>query len=700
MPLIITKEEVAHIINKIVFFIDYEDYVYYERGLVLEVTFIFNNAYIEENIENIFGVNKIKLVMKNFNLQTITPNYDIDTLLDSEYYNTIFNTIIKDYYSSLTQMMDVIAIQKNELVMVELPNTYKKIKLNSYENNTLLRCLTKENDIKKLIHLNIINDVEEIYKHFTIIDDTSSLINNKLIPLELSNYKLNVKKNDDTHILYACNIVIINEYSILEWEQLFKTHTHIKGQIISNSTRLLKELDNLKKYNVVCITDTLYDLFYFESFTKKYNYYRLFFENAILYNIHVVYLPNIVYKVYFITNNILNFTFFPSLYNYNNNILKETLNLYDNIYPGSFIVKIVKFYSDLYNNLIRNYIIHNNGDITNNLIELLSKNIFIYKVSCGFTKYNSNSLTTKHIPELTHFSIEDYKFNYIEETKTYNNNIKLFYLKINKSNTNINNEILNILYENSLFFEILHVNKDFKQMRTETKKKCETDENIKEKIEDSCIICYKDEKDELTLTNCCKSVICLSCAINVKIRNNKCPYCRNPEFKLNIIDIKLNQHTMILHDHKDLAVNCKLFKKDFMLNKILNYINYKNGFSKIVILNIGGEQRENYLIKNILKCKHINICEMDHYYVNKMKAFIREFNSIGGAVIINNLYVFRLFRYFAPVLDIEYVINYNYKSININNIIPFDIKKLFIKNKNVVIYDLVGSFDNVFKLYS
>lgn len=690
MPLHLNRDIQNGIINKITFHIDYQKNNDVESGMKLEVYFLFNDHHRPHLIDNEFGNYKIKLVMDDYDFNLVHMNYKLRNLHNSLYYKIIFNTILKDYYNSLEYILNRIQIKSNELLSIELPTNYIQIPLNKYEKDTLLKCIIKERNIHNLINNellnncntnNILSSSEELLKHFTIIDDNHSNINNKLIPLELSNYKFEKNIKND---VFNCIIVIINKYSVLEWESLLKTHKHIKSKIIITNNSLKKELDNFKHYKVICIIDELYTDFYSNALLKKHKYYRLFFENVILYNITFQDIPKIFYKVYIITNNLFHFIY--SQYGYTDNILGQYLNIAYYTYTYSFLGKIINKISDIYNCLIKQ-IMNNENNVDFIKKSYFSKLFINYRMSSNyrlFTKWNIQD----NIPELTNYSFEKYQYNYNQEKNIYKNNISLYYLDVKKTYENINDDTLNKLYDKKLFSEILSINKDFKKMTLENKKECEVNEDLKERIEDSCIVCYKDDKKELTLSNCCKCVICLSCSINIKNRNNRCPYCRELPLKVNIINVNFNKNTEIT-DYKSLATNCKIYNKEIMFNNILNYIKKKNSFSKIIILNVTRYPHFNDRLKNILKNKKINNSSFG--YCNSNISFIKEkmneFKTIGGALFINNI---EIFRYYCNQLDADYVINYNYyNSKNIS-----DIKKFFIKNKNVLIFDLVGSLNN------
>ena len=275
MPLHLDRDIQNGIINKITFHIDYQYINDVESGMKLEAHLLFNDNDNQQIIDNEFGINKIKLVMYDYDFNYIDTNYKLRSLIRTPFYNIIIKIILKDYYTSLEYIINRIQIKSNELLSIELPKNYIQIILNNYEKDTLLKCIIKERSINTLINNellnncntnNILSSSEELLKHFTIIDDNNSNINNKLIPLELSNYKFEKNIKND---VFNCIIVIINKYSVLEWEAILKTHKHIKSKIITTNNNLKKELDNFKNYKVICILDELYTDFYSNALLKK-----------------------------------------------------------------------------------------------------------------------------------------------------------------------------------------------------------------------------------------------------------------------------------------------------------------------------------------------------------------------------------------------------------------------------------------------
>ena len=183
MVLYYNKEIHSGIINKITFYIDYQNINDDESGMKLEAYFLFNDNDRIQLVNNEFGNYKIKLVMYDYDFNYVDMNYKLRSLIQSPFYNIIIKTILKDYYNSLEYILNRIEIKSNELLSIKLPKNYIQIPLNIYEKNTLLKCIIKERYIDNLITDDLLNNFnmtdifsssEKLLKHFTIIDDNHS----------------------------------------------------------------------------------------------------------------------------------------------------------------------------------------------------------------------------------------------------------------------------------------------------------------------------------------------------------------------------------------------------------------------------------------------------------------------------------------------------------------------------------------------
>ena len=288
------------------------------------------------------------------------------------------------------------------------------------------------------------------------------------------------------------------------------------------------------------------------------------------------------------------------------------------------------------------------------------------------------------------------------------NEIKYCYLNVIKhSKRNIIDNSLNLLYDRQLYKEIFMMNKQFTMIDEKKLSILSKDENFKENYEDSCIVCYNDDKDNLGMTKCCKGMICLGCAIEIKKRNNRCPKCRHLDFSLEVINLK--KRTFYKYKHSDLsklykdkcvdiespdynAMNCKVYNYMDMLKKILFNVLSNHPFTKIMIV----YKTLNYHIipkfQTFLNTnKMTNIYNFKNSNIVKIKKQINEYNTFGGIILINTHNLLNILPY---IIKTDLVINVKYDSYYFNNLVPYKLTEIFCMNKKTTIYDLVGNLDN------
>lgn len=445
-------------------------------------------------------------------------------------------------------------------------------------------------------------------------------------------------------LILKTNVIICNKYQIYKWE---KINTQNKIKIITTH-KDLNDIDTFKNYKIVILLDKLFNSFIDSSIQKKYTYSRFIFQ-SILFSYDYVF-KNMVYGVYIFTSNDLLFNF----------------DKYSNYKYLSLIGSKI--------NTINNIILMNDkykleNDTINSYLEYLH-NVFLLN-------------DTKNVPDIQQ------KYNY-------------HIIKNNYKTNHINDQTIQ-LYNKNLIEDITHSTDLFEIKLYETN-------YIHDKMKNDCSICLK-KCNKPILTSCCKQVFCLECNLLCLKNKLECALCRTPinsKNKINIIKNKLElKNKNKNYTIQNIKQNSELFKKKYILDKTIQYIiNNSQWNRKIIIISNFGDgifgnydtYRESHDIQDILKKYHINCYNIFKFNLNTIKKKMKEFDTIGGVLIIPNLTLFQKLNieiytdYIIHYYNMEKRYNENRQLFDmIDTYIPNPIQyfKNIIVNQNVTIFDLV-----------
>tara|TARA_B100000767_G_C19746651_1_gene528844 strand:- start:40 stop:2022 length:1983 start_codon:yes stop_codon:yes gene_type:complete len=621
-----------------------------------------DNILDEINIYNV--VLQVNYFRKDHFIKPILYHDQSISNLNSLYYNYNYNSEISKTNDTILVSEILKLYQKYIFSNIHpIPNNNLEIKkpiskVSNNINRLLQKCYQKESLVKDLFKSTVIrNDNMELndMNNINIICDYKIVDYMKII-LELCSNKLdNIKKDTCT---LDTNIIICNKYQIYKWE-LINKNKQIK---IVTTDKDLNNFKDIKKYKIVILLDSI--LLYFTELSKikKYKYSRFIFQSS-LYLTYSKYLNNIVYSVYIFTTKLSLFDNMEIIYNthlYNTYDRRKKM-VYDIFYKIEYINNIIlqneKIKLD--NNTINSYLEYLNNVLllndTNNEIDIIEKyNYHIIKHN-----YNNHTITDK-VMDL----IED-------------------------------NKVEDIIHTNNIF-EIKNFDIDF----------------LEEKLKDVCSICL-DECVKPTITSCCKQLLCLKCNLFCLKENKNCVLCRqaiDERNKINIVknnlELKERKNITSIKEIKDTS---EIFNKKYILDKTIEYILSNSEWNrKIIIVTNFGENvygdycdyRASHDVKEILTKYDINSYNIFKFSLNCIKRKMKEFNTIGGVLIIPNL---EYFNKLNIEINTDYIIHYhNMENNNIYNknremynVVlkynknPLESFKNIIKNNNVTVFDLV-----------
>ena len=574
--------------------------------------------------------------------------------------NIIVSEILKLYQKYI--FSNIRPIQNNNLE-IRKPNS----KVSNNINILLQKCYEKEKQVKDLfkspvilrnnnnIELNYIIELNDV-NNINIICDYKIVDYMKII-LELCSNKLdNIKKDICT---LDTNIIICNKYQIYKWEQLNKN----KNIKIVTTDKDLNNFKEIKKYKIVILLDSI--LLYFTELSKgqKYKYSRFIFQ-SILSMTYSKYLNNIVYSVYIFTTK-------QSLFN-NMEIIYNTDPIY-NIYNKRKKMVYNIFYKIEYlNNIVlQNEKIKLDNDKINSYIEYLNNVLLLNNINDELNmidKYNYHIIKHNYgIPKVTDKVIELVEDNKVED----------------------------IIHTNNIF-EIKNYDTEF----------------IEEKLKDVCCICL-EKCEKATLSSCCNQLFCLKCNLYCLKEKTECALCRtriDSRNKINIVknNLELKERKQITRI-EEIKNTSEIYNKKYLLYKTIEYILNQSEWNRkiIIVTNFGegvfgdyGYYRESHDVKEVLTTYDINSYNIFKFSLNCIKRKMKEFNTIGGVLIIPNI---ELFNRLNITIDTDYIIHYHnmennniynknrdiYKEVLKYNKNPLENFKNIIKKNNVTVFDLV-----------
>ena len=574
--------------------------------------------------------------------------------------NIIVSEILKLYQKYI--FSNIRPIQNNNLE-IRKPNS----KVSNNINILLQKCYEKEKQVKDLfkspvilrnnnnIELNYIIELNDV-NNINIICDYKIVDYMKII-LELCSNKLdNIKKDICT---LDTNIIICNKYQIYKWEQINKN----KNIKIVTTDKDLNNFKEIKKYKIVILLDSI--LLYFTELSKgqKYKYSRFIFQ-SILSMTYSKYLNNIVYSVYIFTSR-------QSLFD-NMEIIYNTDPIY-NIYNKRKKMVYNIFYKIEYlNNIVlQNEKIKLDNDKINSYIEYLNNVLLLNNIS-----------------------------NEIDIIEKYNYHI----IKHNYGIPKVTDKVIELVEDNKVE-DIIHTNNIFEIKNYDT-------EFIEEKLKDVCCICL-EKCEKATLSSCCNQLFCLKCNLYCLKEKTECALCRtriDSRNKINIVknNLELKERKLITRI-EEIKNTSEIYNKKYLLYKTIEYILNQSEWNRkiIIVTNFGegvfgdyGYYRESHDVKEVLTTYDINSYNIFKFSLNCIKRKMKEFNTIGGVLIIPNI---ELFNRLNITIDTDYIINYHnmennniynknrdiYKEVLKYNKNPLENFKNIIKKNNVTVFDLV-----------
>ena len=586
------------------------------------------------------------------NLNALDYNYNYNSEISKINDKIIVLEILKLYQKYI--FSNINPISKNNL---EIRKPVSKVSNNI--NILLQKCYQKEKQVKDLFKSPVIsNDNIELndVNNINIICDYKIVDYMKII-LELCSNKLD-NINKDTCTLDT-NIIICNKYQIYKWEQLNK-NKHFK---IVTTDKDLNNFKDIKKYKIVILLDSI--LLYFTELSKgqKYKYSRFIFHSLVS-MIYSKYLNNIVYSVYIFTSR-------QSLFD-NMEIIYNTDSIY-NIYNRRKKMVYDIFYKIEYiNNII----------LQNKKIKLDNDKINSY------IKYLNDVLLLNNIS------------NEIDIIEKYNYHI----IKHNNGILKVTDKVIELLEDNKVE-DIIHTNNIFEIKNYDT-------EFIEEKLKDVCCICF-EKCEKATLSSCCNQLFCLKCNLYCLKEKSQCALCRtriDSRNKINIVknNLELKERKQITRI-EEIKNASEIYNKKHLLYKTIEYILNNSEWNRkiIIVTNFGkgvfgdyGYYRESHDVKEVLTKYDINSYNIFKFSLNCIKRKMKEFNTIGGVLIIPNI---ELFNRLNITIDTDYIIHYHntetnniYNNREMYNVVlkynknPLESFKNIIKKNNVTIFDLVS----------
>ena len=324
--------------------------------------------------------------------------------------------------------------------------------------------------------------------------------------------------------------------------------------------------------------------------------------------------------------------------------------------------------------------------------------------------YNINQISLQNIELFSKEIIDIFKIylNNIILKQDYSENIETLF-NYNKIESNLNNySIKNISFEllnKQLIIDLINTTNIF-TFETYDKKM------IDYKLKDNCCICLNKSSNPI-LTTCCKQLLCLKCSLLCLQQKFKCPLCRriiNNINKFNIINNYKNYNKKKnIESIQDIMKQSHNYNKNYLLDKILNFITNTNkwNFKIIIILNDNPklDLKYEYIhntpyneIKDILKKYKLNVYNIFKNNVSTINANIKEFNSLGGVLIVPSLVTFKnmnmniytdyiiFYSSYEPFYNKHRIIYDFYKPTFSN---PLNFLKFNLSNEKTVFFDLV-----------
>ena len=529
-------------------------------------------------------------------------------------------------------------------------NVKYKSKLTTQNKMLLDKCFYKESNVKDFYLYPINSNYTTLHNHsnLTLLCDYKITDFIQII-LELCSNTIPYVKNKTS--VFNTNIIICNKFQIYTWEKLNK-HNKIK---FITTVKNLNSIDDIGNYKIVILLNIHVDKFISISKQKKYIYSRFIFQsiyNLTLYNTF----ENMVYSIYIFINKSQLILYFTKYYSE----LKQT-HFVDFVFVKINVLNNMILKNELHklsNDTINSYIQYINDIVISN--DTLNEPLIQYKDNYHIVKHNYGNT-----------AIKDGVIDLVD-----------------------NNKIQDVIYTNNIF-DIKIYNSTY----------------LIEKKKDNCCICL-DTVNKPVFTSCCKQLLCLKCSLlSLKIKLS-CPLCRTLFTQYNTLNIVQNDiiyKKNTIPTIKYITDNSHLFNKIHIFDKIIEYILVNSEWNRKIIIVTDFGTRLDYLFQKefntcgkILKKHNLYIYNIYKSNLNTTKYDLKQFDTIGGVLIIPNV---NIFKQLNITIDANYIIHYHNTHKNnlynsnryiYDNVLdkkdidnPIECLKNIITNKNVTIFDLV-----------
>lgn len=364
------------------------------------------------------------------------------------------------------------------------------------------------------------------------------------------------------------SLIVTPHNLFLQWENYVKTFDPDFKYLLIDSENKINEIDMLQNYDIIIISDTHIDKFYYYTSKKKIRFQRIFYDEVDNLKIsNQKFLTNFTWLVTASYGNLL----YPRGFIKYNRVMDKNI-FYNYGLKSSWIKNLL---IDMVNNFpidfIKVFIIKNNNNYIKNSfsIDPIVNNF----IKCK-TPYNIdilNGLVDKNIINCLNADDINGALTFISPVRegSQDNIINIIIDKYEKQIKNLNDRI--------------YQNKNEKILLSKKNILSEKIKSIYLRIKNTtfCPICYESFQTK-SITRCCSNSYCLLCIKKwLESGNNTCPLCKS---NLNLKDLYVVNNEQNLYDKiHNLKV---LLNKLLPESKILIFSEYELSSDKIIsILN-------------------------------------------------------------------------------------------------------------------
>jgi hypothetical protein len=705
---------------------------------------IFCNTENDNNIINRkviqYALYDIKKYTYGINYSSISSTFNtFNYYYSNNFYFCITNFIpnITTYYDNNTSItpnnqLDIMILKVNNLItnIVNINRNISNFKFDIGTSKTLLVLST-------VLDTNIDSAYIYNYSYFP------KILLQKSLPNTINKYKMNNYRQIDlnNNLIYDNNLVELpaGNYKVLQYNNLFNINDlssppTVENDIIVKSISQYKDFFNNNFSLMIKLPDNINvdDKFYYDNY--KNNYYSDNYSSNIGYYKTSIYMvmsytsttngiyvstENIIYglelfnnynditdtntgnkfkiKMNLLINNYINFyqmNFYAELFNTyseQDNLILDINNLYQNLYPTTYLKDVVyydlyRFQNDYDYNIITTQYANFNITIANNLY---LKKYYLYQLQLNKNRlifiFNSIKNLFLSFKNLTY--LKQVKNNYLLNQNTTNAYlIELIIYNIKLSNIiNYNNYELNITYSTNnyiiqnLFNDIstININTSLETINTYIKNMEYIIDYFKLKIN------YVKNDFNLTFNNIknfdSNDFISISNELNIILINTI--------VKLDIFILIYSNIYYSTFNNDIISNNISNSKNtNILINSIINYI--------LIILLNSNKINELYNLLNLIY--YNQKFDIINYYQNEI---IIKNNYIYNTTYYNKVMDIQNFNYFSFLSDLKTTINHYANSLNINeNDIPYDTNKtseIYLLYKKSINDGVIKFIDNI-----